>query len=83
MKKMWRWLHYLIVIAFVINALYSGFMVFFVVGGGPPLFNRVKELTFETLIARRLYAIETWITITGLVLYLALTEITPRKLSGE
>jgi hypothetical protein len=81
MKKTWRWLHYAIIIGFIINALYSGYMVFFVIGGGPPLFHRATELAFETLIARRLYAIETWITLTGLVLYLGITEILPMKLS--
>lgn len=82
-KKWWWWLHITIITIFVINAFYAGYMVFFIVGGGPPLFNRVKDIAFETLIARRLYAIEAWITIIGLAIYLGLTEIVPRKMSGN
>ena len=58
-------------------------MVFFVVSEGisGPLFEAAKSMPFEQMMVRRQYAIESWIAITGLSLYLALTEILPRRLN--
>lgn len=56
-------------------------MVFFVVGGSRwPLMARATETPIEIILKRRLYAIEVWIAVAGLVIYLALTEFLPRKL---
>jgi hypothetical protein len=37
-----------------------------------PLLGRANDIPFELLASRRLYAIETWIAITGLAIYLAI-----------
>lgn len=79
--KWWRIVHWVLIVNFLLGAAYAAYMVFFVVGGGAPLFQRAKDISFEVLVARRLYAIETWIILVGLGLYLAITEILPRKLS--
>ena len=49
-------------------------------GAGPwPLFGDSVRVPLELLVARRLYAIEGWLAFIGLVLYLGLTEIGPRR----
>jgi len=53
-------------------------MIFFVVGGGGPLFGRAGKISFELMVTRRLYAIECWIAIAGLCIYLAITVMYPR-----
>jgi hypothetical protein len=56
-------------------------MVFFVVGGSRfPLWMRAVDTPIEVILKRRLYAIEVWIAIGGLVVYLAITEYLPQKL---
>jgi hypothetical protein len=53
-------------------------MVFFVVGGSQwPLMASAIETPIEVILKRRLYAIETWIAIAGLAVYLALTVFLP------
>jgi len=79
--KWWQILHWSLIVNLVLGATYAAYMVFFVIGGGAPLFQRAKNIPIEILIARRLYAIEAWIILVGLGLYLAVTEILPRKLS--
>jgi hypothetical protein len=79
--KWWRIAHWLIIINFVLGITYGAYMFFLVVGGGPPLFQRAKYISPDVMLARRLYAIETWIITAGLTTYLALTEILPRRLS--
>lgn len=76
--KFWKILHWFFILNFVAEILYSAYQLFFVVGGGSPLFHRAQEISFELLVKRRLYAIETWIAIAGLSIYLAITEIIPR-----
>lgn len=73
-------IHWMIIINFVLEIFYGGYMVFCVVGGGGglPLFGRAAGVDFETMVTRRLYAIETWIAIAGLSVYLAITEIYPK-----
>jgi hypothetical protein len=65
----------------MLGATYAAYMLFFVVGGGAPLFHRARDISFEVLVSRRLYAIEFWVIIGGLGLYLAVTEMLPRKMS--
>lgn len=76
----WRLLHWLIIIFFLQGAVYAAYLLFFVVEGGGPLFQRAAHMPAEVIIVRRLYALETYLNTTGLALYLALTEILPRKL---
>lgn len=81
MRKWWRYLHGFIIINFLIEIFYGFYMVFFVVGGSRwPLMARATETPIEIILKRRLYAIEVWIAVAGLVIYLALTEFLPRKL---
>lgn len=76
--KWWKILHWFIILNFLVEILYSAYQLFFVVGGGGPLFNRAQEISFELLVKRRLYGIECWIAMAGFSIYLALTEIVPK-----
>ena len=76
--KVWKVIHWVIIINFIIEIGYGFFQVFFVVGGGLPLFFGAQTLPYETMVTRRLYAIETWIAIVGLSIYLGITEMYPR-----
>ncbi len=72
-------LHWVIIINFVIEIGYGSYMVFFVVGeGSGPLMGAAASLDHDVMVTRRLYALETWIAMTGLSIYLAFTEIIPR-----
>ena len=77
-KKLWKIIHWIIIINFVVEIIYGFIMVFFIVGGGGPLFFGAASLSYETMVTRRLYAIETWIAIVGLSIYLGITEMYPR-----
>ncbi len=72
--------HYTIILNFVIQILYGAFQVFVVLNNGQigPLFGSATSLNYEEMVVRRLYAIETWIAIVGLSIYLAITEVSPR-----
>ena len=76
-------IHWLIILHFLVEIAYTGYMVFEVLqptsGGGGPLFSRATEIPFEQMVTRRLYAIECWVATAGLAIYLALTEIVPRR----
>ena len=86
MKKLGRTLlrvvHWAIIANFLFEIVYASYQVFVVfapVGsGGGPLGKRALEIPFELMATRRLYAIEAWIAIGGLAIYLAITEIGPR-----
>lgn len=81
MRKWWRVLHGFIIINFLVEICYGFYMVFFVVGGSRwPLMAGAVETPIEIILKRRLYAIEVWIAVAGLVIYIALTEYLPRKL---
>ena len=81
MKRIWRYIHSLIIINFIIEILYSFYMVFFVIGGGKwPLLRKAVETPLEVILKRRLYAIEAWIAVGGLCVYLAITELLPQKI---
>lgn len=81
MNKLWKSIHWIIIINFILEIFYAGYMVFFVVGdgGGLPLFGAARTMSHDILVQRRLYAIECWIAIAGLSIYLAITEIYPRR----
>jgi hypothetical protein len=76
----WRILHVFIIANLALEALYGFVMVFFVIGGGPePLFLAETKTPIEMILRRRLYSIETWVAFAGLAIYLAITEIRPRR----
>jgi hypothetical protein len=80
-KKIWRVIHYLIITNFILEIVYSITMVFFVIGGGKwPLLRRAVETPVEIILKRRLYAIEAWIAIGALCIYLALTVYLPGQI---
>jgi hypothetical protein len=77
-------IHVVLILNFVIEILYSGYMVFFIVGGRKwPLFKQATETPIEVILKRRLYAVETWLAIVGLSIYLAITEILPKLAIGK
>lgn len=72
MRKWMKILHWFIIFIFVLEIGYGLYMGFFAVGGSRwPLMGRAIETPIEVILKRRLYAIETWITIAGLAIYLA------------
>ena len=79
-KLIWKIIHAGIIINFLIEIGYCALQVFVVfdLGTGGPLFWAAIDMDIDFFLKRRLYAIETWIAIVGLAIYLALTEISPR-----
>nr|MDO8085123.1 hypothetical protein [Candidatus Sigynarchaeum springense] len=77
-RIVWRIVHLVIIVNFIVEIAYCGFQVFAVLGGGP-LFGAALDMDIDLFLKRRLYAIETWIAIAGLAIYLAITEIVPRQ----
>ena len=82
LSPFWRTIHWVIIVNFAIQIIYASYMVFFVVtnGSSGPLFGSAQTMPFEQMMVRRQYATECWIAIVGLSLYLAVTEILPRRL---
>ena len=79
-RKIWLGIHWIIIANFLIEIIYASYMVFVVLRpeeGGGPLFERALEISFEHMTTRRLYALECWIAIAGLAIYLGITEIRP------
>ena len=76
MQRKWLILHWIIIVNFVVEIFYGMYQTFFVLvpPGAPPgpLFGSSIEIPFELMVTRRLYAIETWIAIFGLSVYLAI-----------
>ena len=80
-RKIWIGIHLIIIANFLIEIIYATYMVFVVLrpaDGGGPLFERALKIPFEHMTTRRLYALECWIAIAGLAIYLGITEIRPR-----
>ncbi len=74
-------IHYGIIINFLLtifNGVYQISFVYAPEGLTWPLLGASTTLDYETMMIRRAYALETWVAITGLSIYLALTEIMPR-----
>ena len=74
-------IHWLIIINFIIEIVYASYVIFVVLKpemGGGPLMEQAKSIDMDLMMRRRLYAIECWLAIAGLSIYLALTEIGPR-----
>lgn len=80
-------IHWVIIVNFALNVVYGAYQVFFALapeGHFGPLGAAAKTMDPNLLMARRMYAIEVWISIAGLCLYLAITEYLPRLLDrGE
>ena len=74
-------IHWGIILHFLSEIIYAAYLIFVVLqpeSGGGPLMEKAKDLPFELMTTRRLYAIECWIATAGLAIYLALTEMGPR-----
>jgi hypothetical protein len=83
-RKSLKALHAFIILNLLVQILYGFYMVFYAVGGEHfPLFRRAIETPIEIILRRRLYAVETWLAIVGLCIYLAITEILPQKLRED
>lgn len=81
MKRKWGWmvLHAAIILNLLLQIGYSGFKCLtFPDGRLRVLFGEAQTMEFQDMVTRRLYAIETWVAIAGLSVYLAVTEIAPR-----
>jgi len=65
----------------LVQVAYGATMVFVVLAPAAPgpLFGAARDLPFEDMMVRRQYALETWVAIVGLSLYLGLTEVLPRR----
>ena len=63
----------LVQIFIIVSALYAAFQLFFVFGndgGSLVLFDAATSISFEKLVARRLYALEFWLIFALYILYL-------------
>jgi hypothetical protein len=71
----WLILHFVIIVNFVVEIFYGFYQIFFVLlppgGKKGPLMGAAKNISFELMTKRRLFAAETWIAISGLAIYLA------------
>ena len=72
--------HWAIILNFVMQIVYAAYMIFDVlaVGDGGPIGSAALSVDHEHMVTRRLYAIEFWVAMGGLAIYLAITEIGPR-----
>jgi hypothetical protein len=75
--------HWVILVNFALQVVYGTVMVFVVLrpeGGAGPLWERARELDPQLMALRRGYALETWVAIAGLSVYVGVTEVLPRRL---
>lgn len=80
----WLVIHWLIILHFLGEIIYAGYMVFAVLqpeGHTGPLMGQATQIPFELMVTRRLYALECWVATAGLAIYLAITEVAPRMRS--
>lgn len=79
-----RILHWLIIINFVLGIVYSMNQIFVVLApegdSVRPLGKLAMNMDIDKLLLRRLYALECWLEMGGLSLYLAVTVYLPRLL---
>ena len=74
-------LHYAIIATLLIQSVYAGYQVFFVVvppDHAGPLFGRAMTMDPDLMMVRRMYAMEAWVAFVGLAIYLGITEVRPR-----
>ena len=82
-RNWWPYVHWFIIINFIAEIAYGFYMVFFIVGGGRwPLWARAIDTPTEVILKRRLYAIEVWVAISGLAIYMALTYFLPKIIAS-
>ena len=83
----WRALHLAIILLLGSEVLYASYQIFVVLApegaGAGPLWGAARDLPFELLVVRRLYALEVWVSTAGLAVYLAVTEVLPRRLGHD
>jgi len=82
----WKLVHYAILATLAAQGLYCLGQLIFVLappGVAGPLFGAAATIDHELLVARRLYAIEGWIALVGLAIYVGVTEIGPRASAGR
>ncbi len=70
-KLFWMIFHITIITILVFQIVYCIYQ-FYNTAGALILFQSATELDYETMVVRRLYAIEFWISVLGLVIYLAI-----------
>jgi hypothetical protein len=78
-----RYIHWFILVNLIGQIGYIGWQVFVVLqpdGVTGPMFGAALQLPHEQMVVRRMYAAEGWYAAIGLALYLAVTEILPRRL---
>ena len=84
--RVWRLIHWLIIVGFAQQIVYDLYQLFFVLrpdsGYVGPLFGAALEMPYERLMLRRMYSLEAWLAMTGLAIYVAITEIRPRLPRG-
>ncbi len=84
LPRLLRVLHWVIIVSFIVNVAYGAYQVFVVLkpdtGHVGPLFGAAQSIPPELVMMRRAYAIEVWLCIVGVCLYLAITEFLPRLL---
>lgn len=76
-----RLLHGTLILCMAGEVAYAAFQVFFVLqpaGVVGPMLTAARDAPHELMVVRRLYAIEAWIALVGLALYLGITELLPR-----
>lgn len=85
-KGGWRALNTFIIANFLLEVFYGIYQVFFVLlppdGKKGPLMGKAKDISPDLMTKRRLFAIETWIAVTGLCVYLGTVyreKLSPRK----
>ncbi|MEE2758329.1 MAG: hypothetical protein VYA30_16840 [Myxococcota bacterium] len=74
-------LHWFIILNFLVEIIYASYIIFSVLKPaeiGGPLMEQAKTIDLDLMTRRRLYAIECWLAISGLAIYLAITEMAPR-----
>ena len=79
-----RYIHWFILINLVAQIGYIAWQVFVVLqpdGVSGPMFGAALQVPHEQMVVRRMYAAEGWYAAIGLALYLAVTEILPRRLT--
>lgn len=83
LPRAWQLIHAFIILNLVVQMGYIGWQVFVVLqpeGVSGPMFSAALDVPHELMVTRRMYAAEGWYAAIGLALYLAVTEILPRRL---
>lgn len=83
LPKFLKVVHYGIILHFLINIAYSSIQLFIVLqpegtSSPGPLFSAALTMDHDLMMIRRGYAVEHWVSFSGLAIYLAITEMYPR-----